>query len=81
MKNSINMELLKKENVEHEKLFKEFHKCIFRQMSKEAIKMAVTILLDHGWYPTDLDFKEKSNELVWIILKKKWYVEELFTIN
>ena len=81
MKNSINMELLKKENVEHEKLFKEFHKCIFRQMSKEAIKMAVTILLDHGWYPTDLDFKEKSNELVWIIFKKKWYVEELFTIN
>ena len=75
------MELLKKENVEHEKFFKQFHKCIFWQMSKEAIKMAVTILLDHGWYPTDLDFKEKSNELVWIIFKKKWYVEELFTIN
>ena len=33
-------------------------------MSKEAIKMAVTILLDHGRYPTDPDFKEKSNELV-----------------
>ena len=64
MENSINMELLKKENVEHEKCFKEFHKCIFRQMSKEAIKMAVTILLDHGRYPTDLDFEEKSNELV-----------------
>ena len=67
MENSINMELLKKENVEHEKKFKEFHKCIFWQMSKEAIKMAVTILLDHGRYPTDLDFEEKSNELVRII--------------
>ena len=51
------MELLKKENVEHEKKFKEFHKCIFWQMSKEAIEMAVTILLDHGRYPTDLDFE------------------------
>ena len=49
------------------KKFKEFHKCIFWQMSKEAIKMAVTILLDHGRYPTDLDFEEKSNELVRII--------------
>ena len=58
------MELLKKENVEHEKIFKQFHKYIFWQMSKEAIKMAVTILLDHGRYPTDPDFKEKSNELV-----------------
>ena len=67
MENSINMELLKKENVEHQTFFKEFHKCIFRQMSKEAIKMAVTILLDHGRYPTDLDFEEKSNELVRII--------------
>ena len=67
MENSINMELLKKENVEHQKFFKEFHKCIFRQMSKEAIKMAVTILLDHGRYPTDPDFEEKSNKLVRII--------------
>ena len=29
MENLINMELLKKENAEHEKFFKEFHKCIF----------------------------------------------------
>ena len=71
MENSINIELLKKENVEHEKIFKKFHKCIFRQMSKEAIKMAVTILLDHGRYPTDLDFEEKSNKLVRIIFLKK----------
>ena len=60
MENSINMELLKKENVEHEKIFKQFHKYIFWQMSKEAIKMAVTILLDHGWYPTDLDFEDQK---------------------
>ena len=67
MENLINMELLKKENAEHEKFFKEFHKCIFWQMSQEAIKMAITILLDCGRYPTDLDFEEKSNELVRII--------------
>ena len=67
MKNLINMELLKKENAEHEKFFKEFHNCIFWQMSQEAIKMAITILLDRGRYPTDLDFEEKSNELVRII--------------
>ena len=71
MENSINIELLKKENVVHKKIFKEFHKCIFLQMSKEAIKMVVTILLDHGRYPTDLDFEEKSNELVRIIFLKK----------
>ena len=39
-------------------------------MSQEAIKMAITILLDRGRYPTDLDFEEKSNELVRIIKKK-----------
>ena len=61
------MDLLKKENADHEKVFKEFRKCIFQQMTKEAIKMAVTILLDHGRYPTDPDFEEKSNELVKII--------------
>ena len=64
------MDLLKKQNEEHEKTFKEFHKCVFRQMTKEAIKMAVEILLEEGKYPTDTKFEEKSNNLVKIIIEK-----------
>ena len=70
MKFTLNKEILKKENEEHEKLFKEFHKCIFRQMIKEAIIMAVDILLNHGRYPTDTVFEEKSNNLVKTISEK-----------
>ena len=51
------------------------HKCIFCQMTKEAIKMAVEILLNQGSLPsTEADFEEKSNELVKIIIKKNWHV-------
>ena len=71
MEFTLNNEILKKENEEHEKLSKEFYKCIFRQMTKEAIIMAVDILLNHGRYPTDTDFEEKSNNLVKTILEKK----------
>ena len=71
MKFTLNKEILKKENKEHEKLFKEFHKCIFPQMIKEAIIMSVDILLNHGRYPTDTDFEEKSNNLFKSISEKK----------
>ena len=71
MEFTLNNEKLKKETEEHEKLFKEFHKCIFCQMTKEANKMAVDILLNHGRYPTDTDFEEKSNDLIKTILEKK----------
>ena len=71
MEFTLNNEILKKETEEHEKLFKEFHDCIFRQMTKEANIMAVDILLNHGIYPTDKDFEEKSNDLVKTILEKK----------
>ena len=40
-------------------------------MTKEAIKMVVQILLNHGSYPTDTDFEEKSNNIVKTILEKK----------
>ena len=71
MEIELDIDLLKKENEQHEKLFKEFHECNFRQMAKEAIKMAVEILLNQGSLPsTDADFEEKSNELVKIIIKK-----------
>ena len=39
-------------------------------MTKEAIKMAVEILLEEGKYPTDTKFEEKSNNLVKIIIEK-----------
>ena len=71
MEFTLNNEKLKKETEEHEKHFKEFHKCIFCQMTKEANKMAVDILLNHGRYPTDTDFEEKSNDLIKTILEKK----------
>ena len=67
---TLDMDLLKKQNEEHEKTFNEFHKCVFRQMTKEAIKMAVEILLEEGKYPTDTKFEEKSNNLVKIIIEK-----------
>ena len=41
-------------------------------MIKEAIIMAVDILLNHGRYPTDTDFEEKSNNLVKTISEKNW---------
>ena len=71
MEFTLNNGILKKENEEHEKCFKEFHKCIFCQMTKKAIIMAVDILLNHGRYPTETDFEEKSNNLVKTILQKK----------
>ena len=37
----LNIDLLKKENDEHEKAFKDFHRCIYRKMMNEAIKMTV----------------------------------------
>ena len=67
----LDIDILKKENEEHERLFKEFHKCIFCQMTKEAIKMVAQILLNHGSYPTDTEFEEKSNNIVKTILEKK----------
>ena len=70
MEFTLNNGILKKENEEHEKRFKEFHKCIFCQMAKKAIIMAVDILLNHGRYPTETDFEEKSNNLVKTILQK-----------
>ena len=39
-------------------------------MTKKAIIMAVDILLNHGRYPTETDFEEKSNNLVKTILQK-----------
>ena len=52
----LNNDLLKKEN---EKFFKVFHRCIYRKMKNEAIKMVVEILLDHGRHPTDKTLKKK----------------------
>ena len=37
----LNIDLLKKENDEHEKVFKDFLRCIYRKMMNEAIKMTV----------------------------------------
>ena len=71
MEFTLNNKILKKENEEHQKLFKKFHKCIFCQITKEAIIMAVDVLLNHGIQPTDTDFEEKSNNLVKTILEKK----------
>ena len=45
MEFTLNNGILKKENEEHEKRFKEFHKCIFCQMTKKAIIMAVDIFI------------------------------------
>ena len=59
MEFTLNNDLLKKENDEHEKFFKVFHRCIYRKMMNEAIKMVVEILLDHGRYPTDKTLKKK----------------------
>ena len=59
MEFTLNNDLLKKENDEHEKIFKVFHRCIYRKMMNEAIKMVVEILLDHGRYPTDKTLKKK----------------------
>ena len=67
----LNIDLLKKENDEHEKVFKDFHRCIYRKMMNEAIKMTVEILLDHRRHPTDQDFEEKCNNLIKTILEKK----------
>ena len=69
MEIELDIDLLKKEIEEHKKIFKEFHKCIFHQVTKEAIKMAVEILLNQSSLPsTHADFEEKSNELVKIII-------------
>ena len=72
MENTLEQDLLKKENEEHEKPLQEFHKCIFRQMTKEAITMAVNILLDNGRNPTDADLKKKV--IIWL---KLFYVKKL----
>ena len=71
MEFTLNNDLLKKGNDEHEKFFKVFHRCIYRKMMNEAIKMAAKILLDHGRHPTDQDFEEISNNLVKTILERK----------
>ena len=71
MEFTLNNDLLKKENDEHENSFKVFHRCIYCKMMNEAIKMAVKILLDHGRHPIDQDFEEESNNLVKTILEKK----------
>ena len=56
------MNLLKKQNDAHEKIFQAFHKKIFDEMLKEAIKMSVEILVDEDDYPTSdySAFEEKS---------------------
>ena len=37
----LNIDLLKKENEEHQKVCKDFHRCIYRKMMNGAIKMTV----------------------------------------
>ena len=59
MEFTLNNDLLKKENDEHEKFFKVFRRCIYRKMMNETIKMVVEILLDHGRHPTDKTLKKK----------------------
>lgn len=69
--------VLEKENAIHEKKFQEFHKKVFDEMLKEAIKnyeMAVEILWSEGEFPTfdgEGDFEGKSNRLVKSIIEKK----------
>ena len=46
------MNLLKKENDAHENFFQAFHKKIFDEMLKEAIKVAVEIVVHEDDYPT-----------------------------
>ena len=67
----LNINLLKKENEEHEKIFKDFHRCIYRKVTKETFKMSIEILLDHGKLPTDHNFEEKCYDLIKTILEKK----------
>lgn len=67
------MNLLTKQNDAHEKNVQAFCKKIFNEMLKEAIKMAVEILVNEDDYPTSdySVFEEKSNRLVKTIVEEK----------
>ena len=67
------MNLLKKENDAHEKIFQAFHKEIFDEVLKEAIKVAVEILVREDDYATSeySVFEDRSNRLLKTIIEEK----------